>query len=63
VVISKIDLADAVEFKRDVALQNVRAASPRAQILEVSAKTGAGMDRWYAFLDRLLQSKRTPARA
>jgi hydrogenase nickel incorporation protein HypB len=46
VLVTKIDLADAVGFDRDTALANVRRAAPRAQVLEVSAKTGAGLDAW-----------------
>ena len=50
VIINKMDLAAAVEFKRDLAVANIRRVSPRAQILEVSAKTGAGMEQWFEFL-------------
>jgi hydrogenase nickel incorporation protein HypB len=50
VVISKVDLADAVGFAREQALGNVRQVNPKAAVLEVSAKTGQGMEGWYAFL-------------
>ncbi len=50
VIINKMDLAEAVEFNRDLAVANIRRVSPRAQILEVSAKTGAGMEQWFEFL-------------
>jgi hydrogenase nickel incorporation protein HypB len=45
-VITKADLAEAVEFKRDEAVAAIRAARPHMEVLEVSAKTGAGMDTW-----------------
>jgi len=45
-VITKIDLAEAVEFNRQAAYENLEAVRPRIPILEVSAKTGAGMERW-----------------
>jgi len=49
-IVSKIDLAEAVEFKRDSALANLRRMSPHATVFEVSARTGLGMDLWCAHL-------------
>jgi hydrogenase nickel incorporation protein HypB len=50
VVVSKVDLAEAVGFAREEALENVHRVNPKAVVLEVSAKTGQGMEGWYAFL-------------
>lgn len=50
VVVSKIDIADAVGFDRDAALANLRRVAPGAAVLEVSARTGAGMEAVYALL-------------
>ncbi len=50
VVITKMDIADAVDFKRDAALTNLRAIRPGIRIFETSAKTGAGMDEWLGWL-------------
>lgn len=49
-IITKIDIAAAVEFDLAAARANILAVSPEIQIFEVSAKTGQGMDAWYAFL-------------
>jgi len=49
-VVTKIDLADAVEFDWNAAETNIRAVRPGMPILRVSAKTGEGMDEWLAFL-------------
>jgi hydrogenase nickel incorporation protein HypB len=49
-VVTKIDLADAVEFDWNAAETNIRAVRPGMPILRVSAKTGKGMDEWLAFL-------------
>ena len=54
VLVNKTDLAAAAGFDRETALANIRHAAPRAQVLEVSAKTGAGMPAWYAYLEGLL---------
>lgn len=52
VIVSKIDLAGAVEFNREEALSNIRKVAPEAQILEVSAKSGRGLDAWYNWLEQ-----------
>lgn len=50
VVITKIDLAEAVDFDREAAYAHINRVSPGIPILEVSAKTGTGMEAWLAFL-------------
>jgi hydrogenase nickel incorporation protein HypB len=50
-VVTKIDLAEAVEFDRAAAHRNIQSVRPGMQVFEVSAKTGAGMDAWLAFLE------------
>ena len=58
VLLNKIDLAAAVDFRREAALENLHIASPKAKVLEVSAKTGTGMDAWYDFVRGVATSKR-----
>ena len=55
----KREMAEVVEFDREKALSNIRRVAPRAEVFEVSARTGKGMDRWYAYLDRLVGAQRT----
>ncbi|OIR13598.1 hydrogenase isoenzymes nickel incorporation protein HypB [mine drainage metagenome] len=50
VLLTKIDVAEAMEFDRGLALENIRRAAPQAEVFEVSAKTGEGMDAWLAYL-------------
>jgi hydrogenase nickel incorporation protein HypB len=50
-VITKMDIAEAVGFDRQAALANIRAIRPGIRIFETSAKTGAGMDDWLAYLE------------
>ena len=54
-IITKMDLADAVEFDREAAYRNIQAVRPGMEVLTVSSKSGAGMD---AYLDRLAQTAR-----
>jgi hydrogenase nickel incorporation protein HypB len=42
-VIPKIDLAEAVEFDRVAAMANIQAVRPGLKVVEISAKSGAGM--------------------
>jgi hydrogenase nickel incorporation protein HypB len=57
-LITKIDLADAVEFQRDQALRNLQAVRPGIDVLETSARTGAGMDGWIARLREIAVAAR-----
>jgi hydrogenase nickel incorporation protein HypB len=58
-VITKIDIADAVGFDREAALRNIRAIRPNIQIFETSAKSGAGMDNWLAWLAEQQAARRS----
>ncbi len=49
-VITKMDIAEAVGFDREAALRNIRAIRADIRVFETSAKTGAGMDAWLAWL-------------
>jgi hydrogenase nickel incorporation protein HypB len=49
-VVTKIDLAGAVEFDWNAAHTNIQAVRPDMRVLRVSAKTGEGMDEWLATL-------------
>lgn len=49
-VVTKMDLAEAVEFDGATADENIRKVRPGMEILKVSSKTGAGMEAWLDFL-------------
>ncbi|HEX8201512.1 MAG TPA: hydrogenase nickel incorporation protein HypB [Isosphaeraceae bacterium] len=51
VVVSKVDLAGAAGFDRETALHTIRRVAPEATVLEVSARTGQGLESWYEWLD------------
>jgi hydrogenase nickel incorporation protein HypB len=52
-IITKIDLADAVGFRRDEAIGNMHDVRPGLEVLETSSRTGAGIDRWLSRLEAL----------
>ena len=59
VIINKIDIAEAVGFERNKALTNIKRVAPQATIFEVSARTGAGMEAWYAYLEKQIQMQKS----
>ena len=49
-VITKTDIAEAVEFDSAKARASIESVRPGIRIFELSAKTGAGMGEWMEFL-------------
>ena len=61
-VITKSDLAAAVEFDETLARRNIQAVRPGMQVLKLSARTGEGMPVFVKFLEkRRLRSRSTRA--
>jgi hydrogenase nickel incorporation protein HypB len=61
-IITKTDLAAAAGFDRDALLRNVETVRPGLEVLEVSARTGEGLDQWMALLERrAADAARTPS--
>jgi hydrogenase nickel incorporation protein HypB len=56
-VLTKIDIAEAVGFDRAAALRALNDIRPGIEVLEVSARSGQGMDAWVDRLTRVLCSK------
>lgn len=59
-VVSKLDLAAAVEFHGEALRRNVQAVRPGLPLIEVSAKTGQGMDHWLKVLQALRRGEPLP---
>jgi hydrogenase nickel incorporation protein HypB len=55
-VITKMDLAAAVDFNEQTLDRNIQAVRPGMQILKLSAKTGQGMQELLDYLQKLRQS-------
>jgi hydrogenase nickel incorporation protein HypB len=49
-IVTKMDLADAVEFDWENAQANIQAVRPGMETLRVSAKSGSGLAEWAQFL-------------
>jgi hydrogenase nickel incorporation protein HypB len=61
-VITKTDLAKAVQFDSAAAHRNIQAVRPGMEILEVSVKTGEGMQQWMDFLGARMSADHFPAK-
>ncbi len=57
-VVTKVDLLPHVDFDLPAVREQIRTLSPGGTLLETSAKTGAGMEGWYALLSAELSKKR-----
>jgi hydrogenase nickel incorporation protein HypB len=60
-VVTKMDLAPAVEFDWDSACRNIQAVRPGMRVLKVSAKTGDGMQEYLSYLMARLDESRAAA--
>jgi hydrogenase nickel incorporation protein HypB len=59
VVLNKIDLTEATDFSRQAFREYVRGLNPAIPVLELSCRTGAGLDAW---LDWVRAERREAAR-
>jgi hydrogenase nickel incorporation protein HypB len=50
VLISKVDVTTAVGCDLDLAIENIQRIAPQAQLFQVSARTGIGLEDWYQYL-------------
>jgi hydrogenase nickel incorporation protein HypB len=52
VLVNKMDLLPHLDFDLDLFLRNLARVNPAARVHQVSARTGAGLDDWHAWLVR-----------
>lgn len=57
VVLTKMDIAEAVGFDRQTALANVHAIAPQADVVLTSARTGEGLEQWYEWLGQRVEKE------
>lgn len=55
-VVTKMDLAEAVEFDARAARENIERVRPGMRVFEVSAKSGEGMNELLRFLDARVEA-------
>lgn len=59
-IITKVDLAAAVEFDAAAAHRSIQAVRPGMETFHVSAKSGQGMEEWLGFLQCQSSKQRSP---
>ena len=57
-VLNKIDLAPYVDFDRDLFMRALRGLNHDAPVLQVSCRTGDGIDTWVAWIEDAVRAKR-----
>jgi hydrogenase nickel incorporation protein HypB len=57
VVITKIELAEVAGFERPAVLGNIHQIAPRAEVLELSARTGVGLAGWFEALQKHIHAR------
>lgn len=57
-VINKIDLLEFSEFDIEQVKQNARRINPDIETIELSCRTGEGLDGWYVWLQRIIARKK-----
>ena len=57
-VLTKMDLAEAVEFDLTTADRNIQRIRPGMPVLKVSSKNGAGIDEWLRYLASVKTAQR-----
>jgi hydrogenase nickel incorporation protein HypB len=48
-----MDVAGVLGFDREAAAENVRRIAPQARLIELSARSGEGIEQWYDLLGTL----------
>lgn len=54
VLLTKTDIAGALGWDREQCIGNVRHVNPASRIIELSARTGDGMEQWIDFISQLI---------
>lgn len=55
-VLTKMDIADAVEFDRETAVENIHRVRPGLPVIETSTRSDDGLSAWLEFLRRRFEA-------
>ncbi|HEY6449887.1 MAG TPA: hydrogenase nickel incorporation protein HypB [Candidatus Cybelea sp.] len=61
VILTKIDLIGATGFDRRTARENIQCVHPGVDVIELSARTGDGMEQWFEYLQCRIAGERVHA--
>ena len=54
ILLTKMDLSDTLDWDLSACRKYIQQVQPGANVIELSAKTGDGMDAWINYLERLV---------
>lgn len=58
-LLTKVDLVPHTDFQVELAKQNIYTIKPNMSVIEVSSRTGFGLDEWVKWLEDRVQSKKS----
>ncbi len=58
VIISKTDIAEVVGWNREAAMTALASAAPRAEVFELSSRSGEGLSSWITWLSDRIAAKK-----
>jgi hydrogenase nickel incorporation protein HypB len=61
VVVNKVDLLPHLDYDLEKLLLNIRSVNPHAEVMQVSARTGEGVEQFRDWLVRIADRQPTPA--
>jgi hydrogenase nickel incorporation protein HypB len=59
VIINKMDLLPHVDFDIAAFRRSIAGLNPKAEVFQVSCKTGEGIERWYSWILEQVETKDT----
>lgn len=62
VILNKVDLLPYTSFDMQSAMKDIMSISPETALLQVSCRTGEGLDHWYDWLKKQVQMKQSRSR-
>ena len=59
VLLTKTDLAEAIGYDREQALANTSSVTPKARLIELSARSGENLSQWLEWIGEQARSRKT----
>lgn len=56
VLLNKVDLLPYLDFDVEMAIEDLKGINPESKLLQLSARTKEGMDRWYSWIEEAYQA-------
>jgi len=57
ILLTKVDLLPYLDWNLDLCLDHIRKLNPKARVIQLSSRTGEGMDEWLGFLQENVKER------